>query len=143
MNHIKWQLFSLRTLCFLIDATLIYVSVSLICLLVFGISTKASDLYAQLVFIGYNLLCSDMFKGQTIGKKIGRLVTVYQDGVKAPLIKKGMREATKLLYFLPYVGPIFGLISLTLLKIKGRALHDYFGESEVMLECSVLKGELK
>lgn len=138
-----WSKFILRTFSFLIDLVLIYLPVLLICVLVLDIPFKISDIYGQLVFIAYSMLASDIFKGKTLGKKLGRMVIIYQDGVKAPLVKKGMREATKLLYFLPYVGSVFVIISLGLLKITGKALHDYLGESEVILEHAVLEGELK
>lgn len=138
-----WQKFILRTFSFLIDLATIYLPVLVICFFIFDIPFKMSDIYAQVVFIAYNILVSDIFKGKTLGKKLGRMVTIYQDGVKAPLVKKGLREATKLLYFLPYVGPVFLIISLGILKTTGRALHDYFGESEVVLESATLEGEFR
>lgn len=138
----SWQNFILRILSFLIDLVMVYVPVLAICVLAFAIPFKVSDLYGQVIFVAYNILFSDSFK-RTIGKKLGKLVTVYQDGAKAPLVKKGMREAAKLLYFLPYVGPVFVLLSVALLKMKGKALHDYLGESEVILERMALEGELK
>ncbi|MBP1042756.1 RDD family protein [Vagococcus sp. BWB3-3] len=138
-----WSKFILRTFSFLIDLVIVYLPILLICVLLLDIPFKLSEIYGQVILIAYSVLASDIFNGRTLGKKLARMITVYQDGVKAPLVKKGMREVTKLLYFLPYAGPIFVMISLCLLKVTGKALHDYLGESEVILENAALEGELR
>jgi len=69
--------------------------------------------------------------GQTIGKMLSKTAVRDSTGIKAVLMYTGMRELTKLLYFIPFLGWGIGLISIILMFIKGRALHDYIADTGV------------
>lgn len=124
----------LRTLSGSIDIIIILVPLFFIGLYIFEFSFKVSELYAQAGFLIYNILMIDWRHGQTLGKKIARLYVVFEEGEQVPLIKKGMREVAKLLYFLPIIGIFFCIISICLYLVKKKFIHDMVGRSRVMLE---------
>lgn len=134
MNKERVTNLILRLLAAGIDFILILVPMYVISLFIFDFSYRASELYAQFVFLIYNVLLIDWLKGQTLGKKIGRLHVTFEEGEKTPLIKKGIREVSKLLYFLPIIGLFFCVVSLVIYLIKGKFLHDVTGTSKVILE---------
>jgi uncharacterized RDD family membrane protein YckC len=73
------------------------------------------------------------YSGTTLGKYLGKLKVLDADGTKPPLLYVGLRELTKSMYFIPYIGWLFGLISLFLIifgKSK-RGLHDYVGHTKI------------
>lgn len=80
-----------------------------------------------------------MVKGTNPWKKVARLYVEFEEGDKSPLIKKGIREVTKLLYFLPIAGPVFCVISIVIYLFKGKFLHDIAGKSDVILEKDLIE----
>lgn len=139
MNKKKIEYLMLRILGGSIDIIIILVTLFFISLYIFDFSFKLSELYAQAGFLIYNLLMVDWLRGQTLGKRLARLYVVFEEGEETPLIKKGMRETAKLLYFLPVIGFFFCALSICLYIFKGKFIHDIAGKSRVLLEKDYLK----
>lgn len=139
MNKKRIEQLILRLLSGSIDVIVIMVPLFFVSLYVFHFSVKISELYAQFGFLIYNLLLIDWLKGQTLGKKVARLYVEFEEGDKSPLIKKGIREVTKLLYFLPIAGLVFCVISIVIYLFKGKFLHDIAGKSDVILEKDLIE----
>lgn len=126
--------FLLRVLCGGIDIILVYVTSLVIIQTFFDLPLNFSDLYAQLIYVLYASIMSVTFKGQTIGKMIGKEKVIYRGGTEESFLIVGLRELAKGLYFLPVIGiPLF-IISISLAFFgSGRMIHDYIGGSKVVL----------
>jgi len=132
--HFKYLL--VRVLSGLIDIIIVYIPVVAAAVLFLHVNFRIADILGQLGFVVYNILFITSNNGQTLGKKIGReyvLVNGVLPSMKKSLID-GIREVTKIIYFLPFVGWIFALISIVLCGFTGRMIHDYLGDSKVVLE---------
>ncbi|WP_317913902.1 RDD family protein [Carnobacterium maltaromaticum] len=126
--------FLLRVLCGGVDIILIYVTSLVIIQTFFDLPLNFSDLYAQVIYVLYASIMSLTFKGQTLGKMIGKEKVIYRGGTEESFLIVGLRELAKGLYFLPVIGiPLF-IVSMSLAFIgNGRMLHDYIGGSKVIL----------
>lgn len=100
-------------------------------LTILGFEGLLLKLLPQLLFAVYNTVSLSSFDGKTIGKYFSRL-NVYTE--ESGMIHFGMRESSKLLYFLPNVGVVFLVLSgLTMLVFK-LTLHDWISQSRVLLD---------
>ncbi|MDH6365321.1 putative RDD family membrane protein YckC [Enterococcus sp. PF1-24] len=120
----------LRFLAGVIDYLLIFVLAQMV-LTVLGVEGLLYNLLPQLLFATYNIIAITTFEGRTIGKYFSKLFVYTEEGGALHL---GVREVTKLLYFLPNVGFIFLIISLLVFIFKKKGLHDWIGGSDVLLE---------
>ena len=122
----------LRLLSALVDFIIIMLPVQLLLMGVIGASEREATFLFQMLFAVYGVVMVTTTKyGQTIGKMLSKTAVRDSTGIKAVLMYTGMRELTKLLYFIPFLGWGIGLISIILMFIKGRALHDYIADTGV------------
>ncbi|WP_034551930.1 RDD family protein [Carnobacterium funditum] len=120
----------LRILAISIDGMFVYLP-SYMLLTILGFEGLLLKLLPQLLFAVYNTVSLSSFDGKTIGKYFSRL-NVYTE--ESGMIHFGMRESSKLLYFLPNVGVVFLVLSgLTMLVFK-LTLHDWISQSRVLLD---------
>jgi uncharacterized RDD family membrane protein YckC len=117
----------LRLLAFIIDGLLIFVPSGMLSQILQAPSIL-SNLFPQLIFVIYNMICVSSFKGKTVGKYFSKLVvsTDHQN-----LLTVGMREVAKLLYFIPAIGWLFTSCSFLLYLFTKKTLHDLLGQSSV------------
>lgn len=125
-------LFIQRVLSASIDLMIIYLP-SLFLADIILRQSSFSGLAAVLLFSIYNLAALSSFGGQTIGKHFAQLKVTAADFTFLGL---SQRELTKILYFLPYAGFVFMLISVLIYWRQGKFLHDLVGRSEVILNAS-------
>lgn len=90
------------------------------------------QLLPQLLFVVYNVIALTSFNGKTIGKYFARLSVRTEEGGGALYL--GLRETAKLLYVLPNVGVLFLLFSGVLTVLFKKTLHDWFGNTCVLLD---------
>ncbi|WP_318764758.1 RDD family protein [Lactiplantibacillus carotarum] len=128
----------LRVLAGLIDVIVVYVPVVVLAILFLHANFRTADILGQLGFVIYNIILITSNQGQTLGKKIGREYVLVNDEMPNKALIAGIREVTKAIYFLPFVGWLFGLISIILCAFTGRMIHDYFGNSTVVLEKNLM-----
>jgi len=122
----------LRLLSALVDFIIIMLPVQLILLGVVGAGEREANFLFTLLFAIYGVLLISITRyGQTVGKIISKTAVRDSTGKKAVLMYIGMRELTKLIYFIPVLGWGIGFISVLLMFIKGRALHDYIADTRV------------
>jgi len=122
----------LRLLSALVDFIIIMLPVQLILLGVIGADESSANFLFTMLFAIYGVVMISITQyGQTVGKIISKTAVRDSTGIKAVLMYTGMRELTKLLYFIPLVGWGIGLISIVLMFIKGKALHDYIADTKV------------
>lgn len=127
----------LRILAGMVDIIVVYVPVVVVAILFLHANFRTADILGQLGFVVYNVIMIASYHGQTLGKSIGReYVLINDEQPNGKMLIAGIREVTKLIYFLPFVGWIFGLISVVLGALTGRMIHDYFGNSTIVLERS-------
>jgi len=123
----------LRLLSALVDFIIIMLPVQLVLLGVIGATPREADFLFRLLFSVYGVvMISITFYGQTAGKMLSKTAVRDSSGKKAPLMFVGIRELTKLIYFVPLVGWALGIVSIVLMFIKGRALHDYIADTSVL-----------
>ncbi|WP_259681850.1 RDD family protein [Lactiplantibacillus pentosus] len=132
----------LRVLAGMVDVIVVYVPVVVLAILILHANFRVADILGQLGFVVYNIIMISSYQGQTLGKKIGREYVLINDELpNGKMLIAGIREVTKVIYFLPFVGWIFGVISLVLGALTGRMIHDYFGNSTVVLEKDLVRLE--
>ncbi|WP_165860533.1 RDD family protein [Lactiplantibacillus pentosus] len=132
----------LRVLAGMVDVIVVYVPVVVLAILILHANFRVADILGQLGFVVYNIIMIASYQGQTLGKKIGREYVLINDELpNGKMLIAGIREVTKVIYFLPFVGWIFGVISLVLGALTGRMIHDYFGNSTVVLEKDLVRLE--
>lgn len=120
----------LRLLAGTIDLMLIFFP----CYMVFtvlGVEGLLFQLLPQLLFAVYNVVAITSFEGKTVGKYFARLSVCTEEGSALHL---GIREAAKLLYFLPQIGIVFAIISSLIVVLFKKSLHDWIGSSRVLLD---------
>lgn len=122
----------IRLLCGVVDAIIVMAPVQLVLIGAFKVRGTQANFLFELLFAVYGTLFLHYMNGQTLGKWIGKLAVVDKDGGDAPLLFLGLRELTKGLYFVPYFGWLLGLVSLIMMFLKGRAIHDYIGNTLVL-----------
>ncbi|SEK55891.1 RDD family protein [Carnobacterium iners] len=120
----------LRILAILIDGMLIYLPSHML-LTILGFEGFLLKILPQFLFVVYNTVSLSSFEGKTIGKYFSRL-TVYTE--EPGMIHVGLREASKLLYFLPNIGILFLFLSGLSLLIFKLTLHDLISQSQVLLD---------
>ena len=123
----------LRILCGVVDFLLIMIPIQFILLGVFSVSLRQADLLFKLLFAVYGALLTE-YMGMTAGKYFGKLRVADNRGGKAPILYVGLRELTKSLYLIPWLGWGLALVSLAMMAVRrdGRTLHDLVGSTRVM-----------
>lgn len=123
----------IRILCSVVDFLIIMVPIQFIMMGVFQVSVRQADLLFQLLFAVYGTLLTE-YMGMTIGKYFGRLKVTDISGIKPAMLYVGLRELTKAIYFIPYIGWAIGFISIMMMLIRedGRTLHDFVGNTTVV-----------
>ena len=124
----------MRLLCALIDLLLLLLPVQLLMLGVLGQSAQQVDFLFRLLFAVYGVLMVEYFDGATIGKRLGRLRVVDRSGGKPRMLYVGLRELVRSMYMIPVAGWIVGAVSLVLLFVNGRTLHDMVGNTMVIYQ---------
>ncbi|CAM3119022.1 RDD family protein [Lactiplantibacillus plajomi] len=137
----RFKYLQLRVLAGLIDVIVVYVPVVVLSILFLRANFRTADILGQIGFVVYNVILITSNQGQTLGKKIGREYVLVNDELPNKALISGIREVTKAIYFLPFVGWIFGLISILICSFTGRMLHDYLGNSTVVLEKDLINVE--
>jgi len=129
-NNIKKSI--LRLLAALVDFIIIMLPVQLVLMGVIGASELEADFLFRLLLAVYAVvMISITTYGQTVGKMLGKLAVRDSSGVKVLLMYTGLRELAKIIYFIPVIGWALGIVSIVFMFIKGRALHDYIGDTRV------------
>lgn len=133
---------ALRCLCGTVDFIIILAPIQFIMMGVFRVSTGQADLLFKLLFAVYGALTTEYW-GKTVGKYFGKLRVIDNSGGKPVMLYLGLRELTKSLYFIPYIGTVFlGLsIGMMLIRRDGRTLHDLVGNTKVVYAWQVKEGE--
>lgn len=123
----------LRVLCGLLDFLLIMIPIQFIMMGVFTVSVRQADLLFKLLFAVYGVLFTE-YMGMTAGKYFGKLRVVDFRGGRASILYVGMRELTKSLYLIPWLGWGLAFISLVMMAVRkdGRMLHDLVGSTRVV-----------
>lgn len=126
---------AIRILSGLIDYLIVMIPVQFIMMGLFRVSSSQADLLFKLLFAVYGVLFIEYMDGKTPGKFFGKIQAADKDGSKPAMLYAGMREFSKTLYFIPYIGWGVGLISMGMIFFgKGRALHDYIGGTKVIFD---------
>ncbi|MHA6603769.1 RDD family protein [Aerococcus urinae] len=125
MNFIR------RILSAFIDIILIYFPTVLVMQISFKTNIFTADVIGQIFYILYSLFLGNYTNGKTIGKYFGKLRVCYYENSNK-LIYIGLREVPKMLYFLPHVGFLFVMVSISIYLWKGLFLHDIIGRSYVI-----------
>lgn len=123
-------LFIQRILASLIDLIVIYIPIYLLVHILFPGLLLLSNLFPAIIFIIYNVIATNTFDGQTLGKYFAKITV--KKGTNS-LMADSVREAVKILYFLPLVGILFAIISCLVFIKKGQFLHDIIGQSWVTI----------
>lgn len=123
----------LRILCGAVDFLIIMVPIQFIMMGIFRVSMRQADLFFQLLYAVYGALLTE-YMGMTIGKYFGRLKVLDSSGAKPTILYLGLRELTKAIYFIPFLGWGVGFISILMMLIRndGKALHDFVGNTTVL-----------
>lgn len=141
VTEMRFRYLELRVLAGLIDVIIVYVPVVVLTMLILHANFRTADILGQLGFVVYNILLITGNQGQTLGKRIGREYVLINDALPDKAMVAGIREVTKAIYFLPFVGWLLGMTSVIVCAFTGRMLHDYFGNSTVVLEKNLLNTE--
>ena len=124
----------MRLLCALIDLLLLLVPVQLLMLGVLGVSAQQVDFLFRLLFAVYGVLMVEYCNGATIGKRFGKLRVVDRSGAKPTMLYVGLRELVRSMYLIPVAGWIVGAVSVVMMLVNGRTLHDMVGNTQVIYE---------
>ena len=124
----------MRLLCALIDLLLLLVPVQLLMLGVLGVSAQQVDFLFRLLFAVYGVLMVEYCNGATIGKRFGKLRVVDRSGAKPTMLYVGLRELIRSMYLIPVAGWIVGAVSVVMMLVNGRTLHDMVGNTQVIYE---------
>ena len=119
-----------RILAALIDLILIYLPALLLVNIIFK-QNPLGNILAAALFCVYNMIAVSSFDGRTIGKYFAKLRVKTNS---SRFLDVSQRELSKILYFLPFGGPVFMVISLICYLVRGKFLHDIIGQSEVNLD---------
>lgn len=132
MGNKGWLRAVMRLFCGLIDYLLLLLPVQLIMLGVMQLDPLQVDLLFRLLFAVYGVLMIEYNNGATVGKSLGRLMVVDRTGTKATMLHVGLRELVRSMYLIPVIGWIAGLISVVMMFVKDRTLHDMVGNTQVI-----------
>ncbi len=117
----------LRSFAFIIDGMIVLIPSSMLCYIL-NLPSNLIVFLPQIVFVMYNTICISSFEGKTVGKFFSKIV-VYTESRN--ILSVGMRELSKLLYFLPIVGWLFLASSIVCILFTKKTLHDLLGQSMV------------
>ena len=132
----------LRILAVAVDFIILVFPVQLIMLGVIGASVFISNFLFTLLFAVYGVaMVSITTYGQTAGKMFSKTAVRDSTGTKAVLMYTGLRELTKILYFIPFIGWAVGVASIVVMFITGRAIHDYLSDTSVFFIWEIPKNE--
>ena len=132
----------LRLLSALVDFIIIMLPVQLILLGVIGASDFQADFLFRLLFAVYGIIMISITDyGQSVGKMLSKTAVRDSSGIKAGIVYTGIRELTKLIYFIPLLGWALGAVSIFLMFIKEKALHDYIADTKVFFLWEIPKEE--
>lgn len=131
-KNMRYLMLIQRLLASLIDLIIVYLPCLILVHLIFSEKELSSiaNLLAGILFVLYNMISESSFQGKTIGKFFAKLKVKT---VSTELMEVGQRECAKLLYFLPFIGWAFIVISLVLYLTNHKFLHDIIGRSEVII----------
>lgn len=132
MKDKRWVRAMLRLGSALIDYLLLLLPVQLLMLGVMQQDANQVDFLFRLLFAVYGVLMIEYNHGATVGKKLGHLMVVDRSGAKATMLYVGLRELVRSMYLIPVAGWIAGLISVVMLFVNGRTLHDMVGNTQVI-----------
>lgn len=132
MKKKLWIRGLLRLGCALIDYLLLLLPVQLVMLGMMQIEVSNVDLLFRLLLAVYGVLMIEYNHGATIGKHFGKLMVVDRTGTKATMMYVGLRELVRSMYLIPVAGWIAGLISVVMMFINGKTLHDMVGATQVI-----------
>lgn len=122
----------LRLACGLIDYLLLLLPVQLVMLGILQQSVSNVDFLFRLLFAVYGVLMVEYNRGATLGKLFGKLMVIDRSGTKATMLYVGLRELVRSMYMIPVAGWLAGLVSVVLLFVNGRTLHDVVGNTQVV-----------
>lgn len=125
----KKILFLQRILASFIDILLICLPCQFVLFALYGKSGSHAYWLSLILFVLYNIVLTMHFSGQTIGKYFARLRVTP---VSKSMLEMGQREAIKLVYFLPYFGFLFLILSTVTYLCEEKFLHDKLVGSEVI-----------
>ncbi len=131
----------LRLLCAVIDFIIVMMPIQFVMMGIFGVSQSQADLLFKFLFAVYGALLLEYMGGRTIGKWAGQLVVVDNDSEAdgKNMLYLGIRELSKSLYFIPYIGWAICLISIIMMFYNGRSLHDVIGGTKVLTATEVTR----
>lgn len=132
MKKKVWIMALMRLGCALIDYLLLLLPVQLLMLGVMQLDSSRVDLLFRLLFAVYGVLMIEYNKGATVGKSLGHLMVIDRTGTKATMMYVGLRELIRSMYLIPVAGWIAGLVSVVMMFINGRTLHDMVGNTQVI-----------
>ena len=95
-------------------------------------SVSNVDFLFRLLFAVYGVLMVEYNRGATLGKLFGKLMVIDRSGTKATMLYVGLRELVRSMYMIPVAGWLAGLVSVVLLFVNGRTLHDVVGNTQVV-----------
>ena len=122
----------LRLGCGFIDYLLILLPTQLVLLGIMQQDASRVDFLFRLLFAVYGVLMVEYNHGATIGKTFGKLMVVDSSGAKATVMYVGLRELVRAMYMVPVAGWIACGISIVMMCINGRTLHDMVGNTRVI-----------
>lgn len=122
----------LRLACGLIDYLLLLLPVQLVMLGILQQSASNVDFLFRLLFAVYGVLMVEYNRGATLGKLFGKMMVIDRSGAKATMLHVGLRELVRSMYMIPVAGWLAGLVSVVLLFVNGRTLHDMVGNTQVV-----------
>ncbi|MDR2045154.1 MAG: RDD family protein [Clostridium sp.] len=130
----------LRVLCGLVDYLIVLAPIQFMMIGIFQVSGKQADFFFQILFAVYGTLLLE-YAGTTLGKYFGKLVVEDCHGGKPTIFYLGLRELSKSLYLIPYIGWGIGAVSLCMMLARkdGRGIHDFIGNTQVLEKWQIQK----
>ena len=132
MKKKKWIRAVLRLGGAVIDYLLLLLPVQLVMLGYMRLDANQVDFLFRLLLAVYGVLMVEYNRGATIGKLFGKLMVVDRSGAKATMMYVGLRELVKSMYLIPVAGWIACAISIVMMFLSGRTLHDMVGNTQVI-----------
>jgi len=125
----------LRVLAAVIDLFIIMLPVQFIMIGVFQVSDRQAEFFFCVLSAVYGTLAVE-YTNMTLGKYFGKLRVVDNSGGTLSILYVGLRELTKAMYFIPYIGWFIGVLSAFMMFIRQdkRALHDIIGNTKVVYD---------
>ena len=115
-----------------VDYLLLLLPVQLVMLGYMQLDANQVDFLFRLLLAVYGVLMVEYNRGATIGKLFGKLMVVDRSGAKATMMYVGLRELVKSMYLIPVAGWIACAISIVMMFLSGRTLHDIVGNTQVI-----------